>query len=105
MRRSTRPRHLRNVDVTEPRLTGLTLQPRFNVESRYGCDCADPVRGRSSFYKFNSARFGSAVLDRTLSQSDSAVAAEGSALARVLCQLGRVDHLSELGTRGPLLAS
>jgi glycogen debranching enzyme len=45
------------------------------------------------------------VLDRTLSQSDPAVAAEGSALARVLCELGRVERLSELGTRGPLMAS
>ncbi len=31
--------------------------------------------------------------------------AEGSALARILCELGRVERLSELGTRGPLLAS
>ena len=30
---------------------------------------------------------------------------DNGALVRVLCELGRVDRLSELGTRGPLLAS
>jgi len=65
------------------------------VQTRFG---ADPL------YKFNPARFGFAV-PGTLSQSEPAAAAEGSALARVLCELGRVDRLSELGTRGPLLAS
>ena len=42
---------------------------------------------------------------RSVSRRDNAVAADGSALARVLCELGRVDQLSDLGTRGPLLAS
>jgi glycogen debranching enzyme len=45
------------------------------------------------------------VLGRILAQRDPAVAAERTALVRVLCDLGRVDRLSELGTRGPLLAS
>lgn len=40
----------------------------------------------------------------TLSPHDPAVVV-GSTLARVLCELGRVDRLSELGTQGPLLAS
>ena len=42
---------------------------------------------------------------KTLSQSHPALAIERGALARVLCHLGRVERLSELGTRGPLLAS
>ena len=42
---------------------------------------------------------------RIVSRRDSAVAADGSALVRVLCELGRVDRLSDLGSQGPLLAS
>jgi glycogen debranching enzyme len=38
-------------------------------------------------------------------QGDPAEAVEGSTLARALCEIGRVDRLSELGTQGPLLAS
>ena len=33
------------------------------------------------------------------------VAVDGTALAHVLCELGRVSRLSDLGTEGPLMAS
>jgi glycogen debranching enzyme len=45
------------------------------------------------------------VRTRSVSRRDNAVAADGSVLVRVLCELGRVDQLSDLGRQGPLLAS
>jgi glycogen debranching enzyme len=45
------------------------------------------------------------VFTKILAQGRPTGAVAGSSLARILCEVGRVDHLSELGTQGPLLAS